>query len=821
MKGLKKTLLYLLCVMALVSCTSDLHLSEEIPSDPDRIIRIGGLATDEGVTLTTRAEDPDTVRAETLPWLQGALRKGLDIIYSNLNEDGSHNLGNESVALLTWTGEVRGTDPDKRGVYTFRYKGTTNDAEWYDNGPHYFEGQYVPEEIRTTGEGITAQDLTIDQHDDRDHTYDANGDASGYAGNYTLLSHYIGMPPNWTTSATIEQILLPFKHRLARVIAYVLIDDALESTLDGYTFERNDDGTVKTKEDPTTTKIRFCNVNVLDKVLETPGDDTRAATLTPTWKEARKVIPHFMDEYNSSRDSKDRLVANDFDAENFFIVYISKRDEKVKVHPRDGKDWLKVHKAFRKNAGLLETSTEAVPENMITKAEECGYTRKMYHRVPIYDIIVRPTYKTVDDVMYDEAGYYDENKLPVESTIQTLAQAKNSIDFEMELKSGLVYEKEFEFDLNANQQTVVYLTIDRESIDYDDSSSEPWITTDEPDGYYGVDNDLGHNMSLTGSSWQRAIRNSSHNHSVTDGNKYDETQIPPSDKVGEFPNDDQGQYVTDARWIEEFAKAYKDGERHGDYFVLDKNITIDATLLPKGFVFTGHLDGRGNTITLTNTDGQNAYKPAAPETSTTADLYEKTVSGFIKYRIPQLYIRVMYQDSELVTIDGITYVKETLTDNGDGTYNINDKSIVAPDNKIKSYESAVIPATIANLKVGEYYTDNHSGVRFVCPSLYVFSHTSVSYLFAGLNGTYDAAVGEANVHSESVNSSNLVPVKGYRAELMNVNLAGGTFFPADAIFTGTNLTLDGANVSGYVFNCWELDADPDKLITNEVPIPHY
>lgn len=317
--------------------------------------------------------------------------------------------------------------------------------------------------------------------------------------------------------------------------------------------------------------------------------------------------------------------------------------------------------------------------------------------------------------MYDEAGYYDTNKLVNESTVNTLVKQTNSIEFEMTLDNDLVYTKLFQFDLNANQQTVVYITIDREHVDYDESFSEKWVPEDADDGYYGVNNDLGHNMSRAGSSWQRAVTycQSEPKHDVTDGNYYDD---------GRVDEDDLGQYFSDRdQWIEEFAKAKIDGDRHGDYFVLTKDIEIDLTKLPDNFVFTGHLDGRGHKITISGS---------------------KT-------------------DSE---------GKHYLFDGLNAVYTTNQESATDPFAK----DSDGLPT-----------------IKW-----------------------------EANVHKEN---GLWVPVAGYRAELYNVNLEGGQFFPTGATFSGDNLfdsegnAITTYNVSGYIYNCWE----GTKPITNEVPIPRY
>lgn len=789
----------------LVGC-KDLLTDDISDITGNRTIKVGGVVSDDILTIQTRAgETTDTVRAETVDWLKGALRHGLDITYSNLDSEGKHVIGNQHVAILKWTGNIHETS--KRGDYTFKYKIGGQDAEWYDNGPHYFEGEYVPAKIRTTGTDIQAINLTTNQSDDRDYTYtvDSNGTehTSGEIGNYTLLSHYVGMPPNWTTSATVDQVLLPFKHRLARVIAYILIDPELKdksglhtAQLKGY--KKDASGNDVSTEDPTTTELRFANVKVLEKVQEVVADanSDAASALTPVWTEARRVIPHFETELTQSVNNKQELaVPNDAseaektEAQKGFIVYTRKRDEKP-FHPRED-GWYEAHKDYIKNG------------------PNSAYTQKVYKTVPVYDVIVRPTYQTTDDVMYDEAGYYNNDKTINESALTELAKEENSIEFEMMLNNDLVYTKKFDFDLNANQQTIVYITIDRERIDYDESTSEKWISTNTTDNYYGVNNDLGHNMSMAGSSWQRAFRNSAFNPGVTDGNNYG------AKENGEYV----GQYVDDATWIKAFAQAYQGGEHHGDYFILDNNITIDATLLPDNFVFTGHLDGRGHTITVKKLGAswsEDHYQYDVTTDYTQNPLYEKVGDNYIVFSLPTLY-RANY------------YTQEEIDNASDG-----DPAYGKTTSDIKEFIQ--VTPTIAEAMAGTYYIyTNDVYSIYVKPSaLYAYvnhpiPHTSGSSLFAGLNATYTTAqenavnptakdpttglpliTWEANVHKEG---NYWVPVAGYRAELYNTTLSGGTFFPAGTVFDGS---LTNNVVTGYIYNCWE----GSTPISNKVPIPN-
>lgn len=686
----------ILVVWGFTSCKDiDDNVGTEEYSLAGTPINVSAIAEELEVSIETRSvtsrspeENFTSKRAETVEWLQGALTNGIDITYSNMTESKDANgkvkevrdKANERVAILKWTGRVEGTGTNARGEYTFIYKNTEIPAKWNDNGLHYFEGQYVPAEIRnknTDGTNNTfPATLTSDQHDDSDYSNGTDG-TPRTIGNYTLLSHYIGMPPSWKKSATIDQVNLPFKHRLGRVLAYVLIDESLNTTLRGYTSAvRDSEGNFTEKDDPSTTYFHFNNVKVLDyvevgsKTVGHDGTEVNVSTLTPIWKggysgeygtnkeqekPARRVIPHFFDEVNKSATKTGAVVegVSDADANSYFIVYENTKDAK-KTYPRDS-GWKTIHQNYRTKGEA--TGNDAMTEKQVTKADdESGYRRHAYKKVPIYDIIVRPTYNnTYDNVMYDEAGYYNSDGSTNDTKIHSIYNQNNSILFELELESGLQYSKTFTFDLNANQQTVVYLTIDREGISYDESSYETWNETSKADGYYGIDNGediITHNLSEAGSSWQRAIRNDDQDKNVTDGNKYDDDNVDAS-------STGRGQYMNSLEWTKEFAKAWatfdsenkmptEHGDRHGYYFMLDKDIEIDMRLIPNDFIFTGHLDGKGHKITLANTHMTEKYV-TANDNSVIKDLkditYANGSTNIRNYNLPELY--------ELFKIDNI------------------------------------------------------------------------------------------------------------------------------------------------------------------------
>lgn len=835
----------------------------------DKAINVGGVERGE-MSIETKAVSQD---ADKVDWLIHPLEAGLDIVYGLDGYNDSVD-AHQDVAILKLTDPT--TEP---ATYTFKYRedrtatvGASNQAIWYNNGFHYFQGVYVPGRIRYTSDieevETTAPDLTIDQHDGT-----ATGEESAL-GNYTLLSHYLGMPANYRLTATIERIKLPFRHRLARVVAFVLIDPELNTTLKGY-------DPVDGVDDPTTTSLRFCNVNVLQGVYDVGGANDHHV-LTPKWTTARKVVPHF----DGLRGSYSYKNQTSYD-ENFKFYYKEGDDGTEELYPTST-GWAAVHNASADSKGLYN-----------------GYTMINYGKVPVYDIIVRPTYTNSDNVMYDEEGYPGSKA--------TIAAVKNVIDFEIELDNGLRYTRKFEFDLNANYQTVVYLRINREHVDYNESGAEVWEEKKQDDGWYGVDNENGNILSKAGSSWQRAYRSTTvSDDRVTDGDNYN---------YGE----NVGQYLgSTAMWAELLLQAYQGGSHHGDYFILDHNITVDSKLIPKDFVFTGHLDAQDHTISLSNVDAP-VYKAA----ESLEGLYTKAGEVYTEWTIPQLYVKhitpaTYWQESELqyVEADGKWYEPSTIewienvyytqteadalnaphlvpyvvtpavyytqeeidearaivndseyvpgsnpeaeliatktTDDiktpaveiepGEPgyvtTYEQGYTPITTSDVKIPAYwdtsagvahnpgdektpeiitypiatdsTAPTYPTTLAQLQTAEYYTDDH-GTPFVCPELYQYSHNSPAYLFAGLNGTYTTAQEQApNPYEPGViweanvhkEGSHWVPTAGYRAEVLNARMT------ADY----TLFKNEAAPYTGNVQNCFNGSVHiPD----NTPDIPRY
>lgn len=580
--------IFLLPIVALSACADDvLQSGPEIPADSSDDIRVGcGFYTgSDELSVESRATSGlgDVSPAELLEWLRQPLFDGFEITYFQTPATGSSPSTKRmaKLQLVKKSDSANGYETvteegTQKTLAKYNFKeiagGTVTDknAKWFDNGKHTFQGIYAPDAILKYESKVPSTTLTSDQ------SKEGNGT------NYTSLTQYSAMPKDQVINATVQRVLLPFQHRLARVFAYILIDPEMKDvTLEGYTpYVTDSEGNVTQKDDPTTTSLRFENVKVLEYVEKKQNETTHLFDYTPHWTEARKVIPHFRAELGSinvkgenlnndfilfKKTSTDEFVTCD-DTEKWKAAYNSyneKWDEYVKSHPISDK--------FSKDEQKKAAKAYAEAES--------GYIMTNYGKVPVYDIIVRPTYDKDTDIMYDEAD---------------LTNTTNQIDFKLKLSNGLEYEKRFKFDLNPNQMTVVYLRINREQIDYNTSGAEKWISNAFDDGYYGVNNENGNRLSLAGGSWQRAYRNSKGEgpSNITDGSKYDEDDDP------DHIDGEDGQYISDEKWIARFFEAKEGGSHHGDYFILDKDITISASSIPADFVFTGHLDGRGHTITI-------------------------------------------------------------------------------------------------------------------------------------------------------------------------------------------------------------------------------
>lgn len=464
MKMMNKYIAYSLGCMLLMACSAHDEVSQFAPEDVENIIHVSGVSTTAMVThgVTTRAGET----IEVPDWLKTGLRSGLDITYYKTAEKSQD-------VKLTFDGSA----------YHLK-KSDTEAAKWLGNGAHTFEGVYVPEKLK--------QSSTAD---------------------YEALEQYTAIPPSTKISATLEGITIPLQHRLARVEAYVLIDESLGDGVD-------------------IAKLQFCNVDVLDYV------DTDNH---PVWTTAKRMTPHGLADESSVKVYQDQ--------------------EKNLIFPID-KDY-----------------------SVVSTDQTGKYTLyKEYKNVHRYDVIVRPTYKA-GTTKADEFVMYDEAKNDEEGNPVDYVSMENKIDFDLTLNNGLEYEKEFVFDLNANNETVVYLRVSPENIDYKSAGSRLWQSLGGDDDYYGVNHE-GYALSQAGSSWQRAFTNASFSEAVTDGHKYNADTEDPS-----------AQYVSDDRFIELLTA------KDGSYFILAKDITIDVSSFAEDFVFTGHLDALDHTITLTDKNG--------------------------------------------------------------------------------------------------------------------------------------------------------------------------------------------------------------------------
>lgn len=766
------------------------------------LINIGGatLSDDLDVSITepaTRAAgdapqgDPDA--AEKQEWLITPLKQGLDITYGKVGEEATTG----KVAILKLIDNVSGTDQELAGpsgnqyavdkdskwaIYTFKYRTGGTDAYWYGNGAHFFEGQYVPQPLRFgAGSGVASSTTTTVNTTTAPglHNNQTNKPSDGIAtGNYDLLAQYLGMPAHTRLSATVARIKLPFRHRLCRVQAYVLIDPGmLGVTLDGYkkTYEEQRTGI----DDPSTTEIHFGNVNVLagvDDAIDANGHHT----LTPKWKEERKVIPHFVGERGSQDKTGTELNSD-------FLVFMD-IDKETFTYPTDD-DWAAKKKKYD------ETYT-AKGENVDETEKACKIRKINYKKVPVYDIIARPTYTVIDNVMYDEEGVKNADGTENNDKKREYLSKTNHIDFDLTLSNGLKYSKRFTFDLDANFQTVVYLRIGPESVDYNASGAELWKNTEKRDDWYGVDNQNGNSLSIAGSTWQRAYtlgatanNDGDSNDKVTDGGFYNEETSGEDGTVG--------QYLKDETWKKYFAQAYEGGEHHGDYFILKKDITINASELPIGFVFTGHLDAQDHTITV---EGAGEWSVCNNEVLTKLKIKDNG-----KYvDVPDLYWMKEIAQARPRT-RAISYIPE-------GT-------------PFPITRATTMPTDIADMRSeGKVilYKENDTYKAFTHETFYKMNSSA---LFEGLNGIYTTKQEtvsnpyslkpeewEANVHKEKNDKGTAkeywVPYKGvtsgWRAEVINTKVKNALMFATDAVVTGN------------VQNCYE-GADATTKVQNRTP----
>ena len=299
--------IFLLPIVALSACADDvLQSAWDIPADSSDDIRVGcGFYTgSDELSVESRATSGlgDVSPAEQLEWLRQPLFDGFEITYFQTPATGSSpsNKRMAKLQLVKKSGSANGYETvteegTQKTLAKYNFKeiadGTVTDknAKWFDNGKHTFQGIYAPDAILKYESKVPSTTLTSDQ------SKEGNGT------NYTSLTQYSAMPKDQVINATVQRVLLPFQHRLARVFAYILIDPEMKDvTLEGYTpYVTDSKGIVTQKDDPTTTSLRFENVKVLEYVEKKQNETTHLFDYTPHWTEARKVIPHFRAELGS------------------------------------------------------------------------------------------------------------------------------------------------------------------------------------------------------------------------------------------------------------------------------------------------------------------------------------------------------------------------------------------------------------------------------------------------------------------------------------------------------------------------------------------
>ena len=730
------------CALLLTACSE--ALPPEIDpgeAQPGQAIQVGGVVM-PGLSVQVETKAAKETPAEEVAWLKTPLTEGLDVFYG-LREKFHEKTEN---AKLRWKGS-EGTGGT--GEYTFYKAGTETPAQWLGNGSHLFRGVYVPSAVRAVGETAPA---------DRPWVKDQSPEATTEnptTTNYDHLNHYLAMRANLQIAATLGRIQLPYHHRLARVLTVVLIDPELSIeegqrvTLRGY----NAGG----KDNPQSTWIRMDRVDVLDYVSSSPAARAEGAVTMwhPRWTTARNVIPHFFGEVGSLDKDFQKL-------HDDLLVFRDTKTDDLYFPTTDG--WDAMRKTYLACYNKYKDTYPVQAELEAQIKKETGLTCINYKQAPCYDLIIQPTYTSEAMVMYDEAENIDTG-----NTRKELAARTNGITYVAELSNGLRYSERIEIDLDAGYQTVVYLRIDREQVDFNQTVAEEWRMVEKADGYYGVNNQHGDRLSIAGGSWQRAYRVGKLDVTITDGSAYNENGNPDHyQESGETHRD--GQYLTDAKWMEAFFAATASGKHHGDYFVLTKDITIDVSTIPTNFVFTGHLDGRGHTITLTGT------RPS--DSGTTGS----TTGGGT-------------EEGGTTPGEGNALSEEGSTSAGTGTEGAGSEgsgSTGSGTTEGSGSEGSTEGSGSTGSTEGSGSTGGSEagGTTPGTPT-----PEPVRYLFDGLNGTYEAAAGTANVHEE--NNGTLVPLKGYRAELMNVTIKGGHLFSPAATTT-----------TGYVVGCSDESKQP-------------
>ena len=768
------------CALLLTACSE--ALPPEIDpgeAQPGQAIQVGGVVM-PGLSVQVETKAQTETPAEQVPWLKKPLEDGLDVFYG-LREKFHDNTEN---AKLRWM-ESEGTGGT--GEYTFYKAGTETPAQWQGNGSHLFRGVYVPSAVRET-----APENRLWVKDQSPEATEENPATT----NYDHLNHYLAMRANLQIAATLGRIQLPYHHRLARVLTVVLIDPVLSIeegkpvTLKGYEL-------IEDKDDPQSTSIRMDRVDVLDYVSSSPAAREEGAVTMwhPRWTTARYVTPHFFGVVGSLDKDFQKL-------HDDLLVFRDTKTDDLYFPTTDG--WDAMRKTYLDCYTKYKDTYTVQAELEAQIKKETGLTCINYKQAPCYDLILRPTYTSEAMVMYDEAENIDQG-----DTRKKLAANKNGITYVVELSNNLRYSERIEIDLDAGYQTVVYLRIDREQVDFNQTVAEEWRMVTEADGYYGVNNQHGDRLSIAGGSWQRAYRMGTlADAPITDGSEYNENGNPDQyqdQKPGETHRD--GQYLSEDSWKEAFFEAKEDNKHHGDYFVLTQDITIDVSTIPTDFVFTGHLDGRGHTITLTGTrpsdsgttgggteeggttPGEGGSSSEAGGT-TPGEGGSSAGTGSAGSTTPGEGNAL----SEEGGASAGTGTEGAGTEGSGTTGSTEGSGSTGSGSTGTGSESGSTGGGSTGGSEGSGSTGGSSGETGGGSEAGGTTPKPVRYLFDGLNGTYDAPKGTANVHEEN---GTLVPLMGYRAELMNVTIKGGHLFSPAATTT-----------TGYVVGCSDESKQP-------------
>lgn len=664
----KCAMLVACAIGTMVSCSTDENLGQSWDDEND-IIHVGGVSLcglTTSISTATRATTVIDIADDGTDyiknWVRDPLFLGWDVTYYLPSVPDTKYA---CTLKLMHSGDEPTRDANGLPIYELRYKSDNMLAKWQDNGAHIFQGVYFPDKLKEKddnedgiGDGV-GYGIALNQSND--------SKVAGSEGNYTILERYLAMPQDCRLTASVARVELPYKHRLSRLLLFTLLDPEM----------KNKEGKM-----PKITSIQFSKVDVLDYV---------DANGHPIWKKADEVVPHSLGNYGSVDKDGNAL------AEHCIVFY---NEHKGYYVTPTSSEWTTANTAWNNGFNAAKTAFEDAhsSEEFVPEDSYGGYTKTDYGKVPVYDLIIRPTYTNADSVMYDEIGY-PENKA-------TIAGNKNTFEVTVTLDNGLVHTSSITVDINANHQICGYLRVTPEGVDYDESLTETWIESESEDDWYGVNNREGHSLSKTGSSWQRAFRNTTladdnkvtdKDDKVTDGHLYETTDDDEADDAVEGKL--KTQYLSDDEWIAKFLQAKAGGKYHGCYFILDHDITLTLTA---DFVFTGHLDAMDHKITITGNGfaGLNGVYTTNQEANSSlpANQWEANVHMEGSYWVPRIVSSDFGYRAEILNavIDGEFFTE--------GAYDEENKQYKAP---VTGY---IYNCRKANTTPVERYPQNMKGI---------------------------------------------------------------------------------------------------------------